>query len=57
MLELIEYKDGHFEKIYETDGETFFIDATLKEIALWKRVQSYETDGPVYVHELGIIFG
>jgi len=57
MLELIEFKDGHFEKIFEADGETFFIDATPKEIDLWKRLQSYETDGPVYVHELGIIFG
>ena len=56
MLELIEFKDGHFEKIFEADGETFFIDATPKEIALWKRLQSYKPEGPINLPQLNKIF-
>jgi len=56
MLELIEFKDGHYEKIYEADGETFFIDATPKEIALWKRLQSYKPEEPINLPQLNKIF-
>jgi|TARA_B110000285_G_C15009805_1_gene555805 hypothetical protein len=56
MLELIEFKDGHFEKIYEENGETFFTDATPEEVSLWKRLQSYKTSGPINIPELNKIF-
>jgi len=56
MLELIEFKDGHFEKIYEENGETFFTDATSEEVSLWKKLQSYKPSEPINIPKLNKIF-
>ncbi len=47
MLELIQFADGHYEKIIEEGDETFFTDATPAEIERWERIQQLPGEGEV----------
>ena len=54
MLELIEFQDGHYEKITYEGDETFLSVATKEEVAIWERIQAQPTSGTV--SELNKIF-